>query len=164
MDTFYEQFLTTCKTSTYKIMKIVPYILFVFGAAMLLLGMLLLALVAVLIGAAAFYYKRFLYLEYEYIFTNGEIDIDRILEINTRKRMISFNIKEVELLASEDSAEYKGFANKPADIFQAFPNTSQHKVYVAIINSGNKKLQLRITPDQEFLTCCFKYNPRAVKR
>ena len=36
--------------------------------------------------------------EYEYIFTNGDLDIDKIIAKRKRKRMFSLSVKEFELL------------------------------------------------------------------
>lgn len=128
------------------------------------MGIIPVFIMCLVISAACFFGKKKFYVEYEYAFTNGEIDIDRIVEMKKRKRVLTFNIKEVELLAQEDSYYIKDFTNMPSEEISFFPSTSERQVYVAMITGGNHRTMLRFVPDEEFLNLCFKYNPRAVKK
>jgi hypothetical protein len=162
VDNFYEQLITTYKTNAYKLLNASLYI---FGLlAVLTLSALPIFAVCLVLAAAAFFGKKKLYVEYEYVFTNGEIDVDKIVEMKKRSRALTFNIKSVELLAPENSQHIKDFANKPSKVVTLFPNTTDKDVYVAMVTGGNERLQLRFVPDEEFINLCYKYNPRAVKK
>ncbi len=162
MDNFYEQLITTYKTTTYKIVNASFYI---FGfLALITLSALPIFGACVVLSAVAFFGKKKLYIEYEYVFTNGEIDVDKIVEMKKRSRALSFNIKNVELLAPEDSSSIKDFANKPDKVLDLYPKTTDKKMYVAMVTGGNERVQIRFVPDEEFLNLCYKYNPRAVKK
>ena len=164
MDNFKEQLVRANSGAAYKIAKIFMYI---FGVlALLFLTVLNLILIA-FFGLAAvglFFLKRKLYLEYEYSITNGEVDVDKIIEAKSRKKLITFNMKEVELLAPLDSSEYKSFSGKPEKIINAVPNGDTSRKYGAIINGGGKRLQLIFVPNKEIVDLCFIYNPKAVKK
>ncbi|MFL0268513.1 DUF6106 family protein [Candidatus Clostridium radicumherbarum] len=162
MDNFYEQLAATYKTGTYKLLNACVYF---FGAlAVISMAVIPVFILSLLIAIACFFGKKKLYVEYEYAFTNGEIDIDKIVEMKKRKRVMNFQIKEVELLAPENSYYVKDFLNVPNDIVSCYPKTTDKDIYVAMITGGNKRVKLRFTPDEEFLSLCFKYNPRAVKK
>ena len=163
MDHFYEQLVTTSKTGIYKIVSGGTY---VFAFIAILTFKINLILVVVLLGlaAACFFYKQNLFVEYEYQFTNGEIDIEKILEMKKRRKVVTFNIKEVTLIAPEDSHDVKDFSNKPSVIVKAYPSTAKLRVYVAMVTEGTNRMQLMFIPDEKFLEHCFKYNPRAVKK
>lgn len=163
MDNFYEQLVTTYKTGAYNLVNAAFY---VFGVlALLILSVnLILFVIFLLLAVGAFFLKRRLYVEYEYVFTNGEIDIDKIVEMKKRSRVFSFDIKNVELLAPEESQYVKDFANKPTSILNLYPSTADKKVFVAMITGGTDRTQLRFVPDEEFINLCYKYNPRAVKK
>jgi len=162
VDNFYEQLAGTYKTRMYTLLNICVYIFGVIAAiSMVTIPIFVLSL---LIALACYFGKKKLYVEYEYTFTNGEIDIDKIVEKKKRKRVINFQIKEVELLAPEDSNYVRDFSNKPVEIVNYFPITTDGKIYAAMLTSGNKRVMIRFLPDDEFLKLCFKYNPKAVKK
>lgn len=162
MDNFYEQLVATHKTGIYKLMNVCVYF---FGViAIIFLALIPVFIVSLSIAVACYFGKKKLYTEYEYAFTNGEIDIDKIVEMKKRKRVLSFQIREVELLAPEDSYYVKDFTNKPSNIVSFYPKTNDKKIYVAMITGGNQRTMLRFVPSDEFLDLCYKYNPRAVKK
>ena len=98
MDQFYEQLMVGKKTGVYNLANFGVYILGILGFLFISVNPII-GLILVIAAAGSFFYKKNLYVEYEYDFTNGEIDIDRILEMKKRKRIITFSIKDVELLA-----------------------------------------------------------------
>lgn len=165
MDNFYEQLITSKEDKNYK--KAVNLMYVAFGLAFIvtfLLGQIFLGIVFLIIGIILFFLKKNFHVEYEYAFTNGEIDIDRIFEMKSRKRAISFNIREIELMAEENSEEIKAFTNKPAKILNLCEKDYEGTLYVVMLTRGSEKVQIKFTPDEKFLDLCFKYNPRAVKK
>lgn len=163
MDRFYEQLVTTSKTSLYKAVNASTYVLAFIGIACLSIN-LILAIILFGVAISSFFYKQGLFVEYEYQFTNGEIDIEKIIEMKKRSKITTFNIKEVGLLAVEDSDAVTDYGNKPKNILSCYPTSSKARVYVAMVTEGNDKMQLRFVPDDKFLEQCYKYNPRAVKK
>lgn len=162
MDNFYEQLITTYKTTAYKIVNASFY---VFGfLALITLSSLPIFILCAILSVAAFFGKKKLYIEYEYVFTNGEIDVDKIVEMKKRSRAANFNIKNVELLAPENSQSVKDFANAPTKVLNLYPKTTDRNLYVAMVTGGNERVQIRFVPDEEFVNLCYKYNPRAVKK
>jgi len=55
---------------------------------------------------AAYYAFGQLNVEYEYIFTNGELDIDCIYARSRRKRLITVNVRELEIMAHINDKEH----------------------------------------------------------
>jgi hypothetical protein len=164
MDNFYEQLENTEKPTKYKIMNGAMYVFAVLSAMFLFALQIILFIIAIAITVALFFLKKKAYVEYEYVFTNGEVDIDVIYEMKKRKRLASFNIKSVELLAEESSYYVKDFSNKPDKQVKGYLANSDKKVYIAMITGGVERLQLFFTPDKGFLDVCCKYNPRAIKK
>lgn len=164
MDNFYEQLVITHKTVQYKIMNFLTYLAGILALLMMTTFNFIPAIMVLAVAVGAYFFKKKLYVEYEYDFTNGEIDVDKIVEMKKRTRVLTFNIKDVELLAPENSNYVNDFANKPSKVLQCYPNTSEAQVYVAMITGGNERMQLRFVPNEELLAHCYKYNPRAVKK
>lgn len=169
-DNFYEQFVPGHENTAYRMANIEMKISMVLGALFLLstaiLGLLglILCVVCAIMYFAMIVLKRKIYVDYEYEFTNGEIDIVSIGDKIKRKTIITFNIKDVELLAAKDSYEIKDFSNKPDRILKCYPNDTNEKVYTAILNGDGGHAQIEFIPDEEFLNLCFLKNPRAVKK
>ncbi|MBZ9687046.1 DUF6106 family protein [Clostridium estertheticum] len=163
MDHFYEQLITTSKTGIYKTVNGAMYVFAIVGLASFTTN-LILVVILLAMAVACFFYKQKLFVEFEYQFTNGEIDIEKIIEMKKRSKVVAFNIKEVGLIAPEGSDAVKDFYNKPNTIVKCYPDTSKKKVYVAMVTEGNNKMQLMFVPDEKFLDLCYKINPRAVKK
>lgn len=109
MDTFFEQIVKVKKTG-----KDIAIIVGVLLAAVILLavaGMFVLTSympIAVLVGFGVCWgaYKLLMMtsIEYEYIFTNGDLDVDKITARSSRKRSVSINCTQVERYAKYNPA------------------------------------------------------------
>ena len=164
MDNFYEQLISTKKSTKYNIANVGMYVtgflaITFIGGAQLIPGIAL-----ILIGVGLFFLKKKFFVEYEYVCTNGEIDIDKIIEMKKRVRVISFHVKDAEIIAPEDSYHVKDFANKPEKIINCIPEGCEMKPYIAMLTGGTVRAQLKFVPSQELIDICFKYNPRAIKK
>lgn len=108
MDTFYEQIIKIKLNSKAKGMIAAIIIAdLLLAAGLLYLSMIFAPSFGVLIVAGLIFggYKliSLLSVEFEYIFTNGDLDVDKITAKSSRKRMVSIKCKEVEKYG-----EYKG--------------------------------------------------------
>ena len=83
-------------------------------------------------------------IEYEYISTNGSVDIDKIINKTTRKNVISFECKEVECVVKYDiNAKYKNKLLICTDEFDA--------AYVFTVLSNGIKYDLVFSPNAKLL-------------
>ena len=107
MDTFFEQIVTMKKSG-----KVIAgifgiwFLAFILSVALLLfpvLGSLNLLVIAGIIFGAFKLSTRF-NVEYEYIVTNGTMDIDKIVNKSSRKRMASFELSGVSRLEKFNSS------------------------------------------------------------
>ena len=76
-------------------------------AAVFLLLPGLMPAMLVIIGFGAYLVVKFQYVEYEYSFTNGDFDVDRIQAKRKRKRMLEINQKSIRVMAPY-KAEFEG--------------------------------------------------------
>lgn len=102
MDTYKEQMVKKAANSTDQIKKNALIILGISLAGIILAFSLMLpSLIMIGIFAAigifygVFYLLKDFNIEYEYLYTNGDIDIDKIIGQRKRKRLVSFNIHTV---------------------------------------------------------------------
>ena len=116
-DTFFEQIVKVKKTPKERAAVV--------GIVVLALAVIVLAFLYVyppfsllLAAGAAFGAYKLISLtsiEYEYIFTNGDLDIDKIIAKSSRKRVVSINCSKIERFGKYNPA--------------ARPSTSVKKVY-----------------------------------
>ncbi len=102
MDTFFEQIVAMRKgAKSVVLIALILVATLVVGAALMILsisqislaGIIFLAIAGVFYGA--YRLIALLNVEYEYILTNGEMDIDKITNRSSRKRQITFSLKDV---------------------------------------------------------------------
>ncbi len=100
--------------------------------------------------------------EYEYIITGDGVDIDVIYNAANRKRLISFSIKDVSILAPLDDVNYaqmaKGDFGKTID---ATTNQKDANVYFAIVERDNRTL-IKFEPPYAALEMLKKHAPSKV--
>ena len=107
--------------------------------------------IAAAAGCLAFYLMSFLNVEYEYIYTNGELDIDIIYNRARRKRLLSVSVKDFEVMAHVDDKERQGsFGGAQETLFchsgETGPNT-----YAFLTIIKGKKTQVVFEPNEKLL-------------
>lgn len=165
MDTFFEQIVKVRRTGKQKAMVI---------------GIILLALILLLldswflipnpiympIGLLAVFgicwaaYKLILLssIEYEYIFTNGDLDVDKITARASRKRMVSINCSRVERYGKYTEAV------RPSDSIKKIYNFCDagdpNAVYIIAPNKTEGMVMIIFAPEERVKTAVEKAIPR----
>ncbi len=102
-------------------------------------------------------------LEYEYIMTNGELDVDKIINVRKRKRMVSVNAREIEMLApSSDHAFHGVMMNKEIKKIYACDSVESDNLYFVLFKNGETKTALLFNPNEKVLNGFKQFNPRSV--
>lgn len=105
-------------------------------------------------------------IEYEYILTNGDIDVDRIMSRRGRKRIASFDFANAEICANiEDSEHNHAYKNVNSDrkIIDATGDKSRGNIYFAdYFEEGGEKKRLLFQPTSKMIEEIRKFNPRNV--
>lgn len=103
-------------------------------------------------------------IEFEYIFTNGEMDVDKIIARRRRKRLITINFKEIEIMAplkGEYAAEAKRSGIRTKIDASASPDSEDTYFLVA----NHKKMGLTLLlfqPSGEIIRAAETYAPRKI--
>ena len=143
--------------------KILLIFLLVFTA---IAGLILTPLAWVLtigLGIAAYFVLPLLDLEYEYVFVNGELDIDRIASKAKRKRMKSFDLAKMEIMAPVNShrMDYQNH-NTNMKVLDFSSGNSQHKIFAMIIPDDTTVYRVLLEPYKELLDNIARSCPRKV--
>lgn len=103
-------------------------------------------------------------IEYDYTFTNGILDIAKVINNTKRKRLLSADIREFEIIAPTSDEgflrmlNHKGIEKK----FNYFLNRGGGLYYGVFIHEGKKAL-LVFEPSETLVQMFKIYNPRNVK-
>lgn len=102
-------------------------------------------------------------LEYEYIFTNGDLDIDKIKGRKTRKRMTSLQCRGIECMAKIDDPMHKSeFEAEGMEKIDAVYDAQAGGIYGVIYQYKDKRTLLRFQPPEKLVEAMKKFNPRNV--
>lgn len=97
--------------------------------------------------------------EYEYLFCQGELDFDRIMAKSARKRILTVNIKEMEVLAPAGSPELQRYQG--LKVYDCSSN-SGNDVYVMVAKRNNQLVQVVFEPNEKMLDGIRFLAPRKV--
>lgn len=137
---------------------IVLTVIAVFIVLMFPLGIILPILAVVL---DVFMFRR-LNVEYEYLFVNGDLDVDKIMSRAKRKRMFSMNVSEMELLAPSDAPELRQYQNAKTLDFSS--GTGQAKLYTLVVADHGGLKKVVFEPNETIIEGFFVLAPRKVIR
>ena len=100
----------------------------------------------VLFGGLAFLiyrYKDELKSEYEYVFTNGDLDVSKVLNNSRRRYLTSLTMKNVEAAGPVDGPGFKRYLTMPGvKKHNWFLNRDAHLYFFYFVKSGVKHLMV----------------------
>lgn len=101
--------------------------------------------------------------EYEYLYVNGELDIDAIYSKQKRKRAASYDMAELEILAPENSHALDSYKNNKDMKMQDFTSGSpQAKAYMMVFNSDKTRSCVKVELDDVIVNDIRRIAPRKV--
>ena len=111
-------------------------------------------------SVAAYLLKVFNYVEYEYLYIDKELQIDRILAQNSRKRMETLDLNELEVLAPIRSHELDRYRNRNVKTKDYSSGTEENNAskYMLVVNDK----QIIFEPTEEMVKTIKMFAPRKV--
>ena len=136
----------TAKDSLLKYGLIVLTVLAVF-AGLIITPLAL--IIAVALGIACYFVIPKTDVEYEYLFINGDFDIDMIMSKTKRKKVKSFKLSEADLAAPLDSPRmdyYNG--NQNMKVLDFSSGNPEHKRFGVITRLDGNLCKIILEPDE----------------
>lgn len=136
----------TAKDSLLKYGLIVLTVLAVF-AGLIITPLAL--IIAVALGIACYFVIPKTDVEYEYLFINGDFDIDMIMSKTKRKKVKSFKLSEADLVAPLDSHRmdyYNG--NQNMKVLDFSSGNPEHKRFGVITRLDGNLCKIILEPDE----------------
>ncbi|GMQ56451.1 hypothetical protein AN1V17_08440 [Vallitalea sediminicola] len=125
-----------------------------------LVGFLIPIAMVIIIGVV--FLMRRLNVEFEYIFTSGELDIDKIFNKNKRKKFISFDIRKIEIMAPVNSKDHASELSNCEKVIDCSSGTQNKNVYAAMIVRNGKREKIILEPNEKMMKAIKKYIPRKI--
>ncbi len=113
--------------------------------------------VVLVLGFLTYYLLSFFNMEYEYILTNGELDIDVIYNRSRRKRVFSGMAKDFELFGKADSKGFGGEGGMVLKNYASGRKASETYAFIAMI--AGKKTKVIIEPNEEMTKMLLTFIP-----
>jgi hypothetical protein len=154
MDVFKEQIVKrqpTAKDTAIKVCLVIIVILLAFIFFFILLLGSIGLLLTVGLGFGARFLASYLNVEYEYVLTNGELDIDIIYDQSRRKRVFSTIVKNVELLSHAANTDHEHTLNSAQQTLDFSTGITDNDTYIFLTNYNGKKTKVIISPNEKML-------------
>ena len=151
-DVFKEQIVKrqgTIKDTAIKVCLVIVVVMIGFIAIFSLGAISVIVIFA--LGLGAKFLMSYLNVEYEYVFTNGELDIDIIYDQSRRKRVFTAHVKSFEIMAHIDDKNHEhAFAGTQEirDYSRGIPGPD---TYAFITAYEGKKVKVIIDPNEKML-------------
>lgn len=102
--------------------------------------------------------------EYEYVFTNGELDIDRIVNKSSRKRVFSIHVTNIEVMVAASNKEYAREVETFTKSFDFSSGVIKENTFIAICDANNVRTRFTFEPNEKMFDAIRSYIPRKIKK
>ncbi|MDD7403920.1 MAG: DUF6106 family protein [Butyribacter sp.] len=149
-----ETFLKAKPPVKWKVIRVLLIILAAFFVAIglffsLLMGTMLVFFVMVILAGIVFYFVPTNKIAYEYIFVDGQIDFDRILNGSKRKTMQRIDMEKMEFCTPENSHRLEQYKQMPLKDYSSGMSGDSHWIAVVLGEKGVERI--KFTPDEKML-------------
>ena len=164
-DLYTEVLVKKQQTGKDKVIKgVLIFFTVLFAAAGIMMNPLIL-LLALVLGIVDYIFIPKLSVEFEYLYVNGELDIDRIYSQSRRKRAASYELSNMEILAPYQSHQldsYKKNQSIKRYNYSSGIEGQGHKPYAFVISEDNTIQMVIFEPDEVMLKDIRNRAPRKV--
>lgn len=162
MSDMYVECLVKAKQSTVgKFFKTLLIMLTVVFGFFTLLGIVVAFVVAVLTGVGAYFVNLYTDIEYEYLYVDKELTIDKILGKTKRKRVGVFQLDRVEVMAPIHSYHLDNYKNRQIkEMDYSIGEELKPDLRYALYYEGGQKLIL--SPSEDLVKVMKNVAPRKI--
>ena len=163
MSEAYVECLVKAKGSViFKILRFLFYFLAVLGFGSMAFGLGFIGMIlGFAFGAAGYYVGMLGEVEYEYLYMEKELTVDRILAQTNRKRVATYSMEKVEIMAPIRSYRLDGFKNRQVKtVDYGIGREEQPDRRYAFYYEGGQRILM--SPSEEMVKVMKNANPRKV--
>ena len=149
MGDLYSEYLVKKKpTALDAVIKYGLIILTVLAALVGLFVSPVILVLAVIFGVVSYFVIPKTDIEYEYLFVNGELDIDMVMAKTKRKKVNTFDLREADLIAPVNSQRMAYYNNNSKlKILDYSSGDESHRRFAVIIRADGDTCKVILEPD-----------------
>ena len=161
MNETYVEWMVKKKAPAY--MVLLKFVLIILTVCLVLVGMIFmpLMLVGIAFGVAAYFVNLHANLEYEYLYVDRELTVDKVMNKSRRKRVAVYEVGKMEILAPIKSWHLDNYKNRQDKVvdYSSGEEKQPDRRYVFFYD-GQKKVVLE--PNLELVKAIAVVAPRKV--
>ena len=162
MNEAYSEWLVKRKPPVYAIAVKAVMIVLCIIAVFLSLTTVFGVIVLLVVGALTFFVFQNMNLEYEYLYVNGQLSIDKIMGRARRKQVWEGNMETIQFVAPSDSYMLKDYETSDMKVVDYSSGQTGVKTYSMISKSGGNTTKVIFEPNERMLHCMRQMHPRKV--
>ena len=160
-DTYVECLVKAKQSGVAKFFKVLLIMLTVTFGLLVFLGLVLALVAAVVTGVGAYFVNLYTDLEYEYLYLDKELVVDKVMAKSRRKRIATYSIDRMEILAPVHSYHLDDFKNRRVKVKDySIGEELKPDLRYALYYEGGEKLLL--SPSEELVKAIRNVAPRKV--
>lgn len=154
------------KRNTKPIMKFLSVFLIVLavvigGSGLFLFGNFVILIIGIAFGVGGYYLSKYTQVEFEYLYVDKQISVDKIFSQATRKTVAKYDVEKMEILAPVFSYKLDEFKNRNVKVSDYSSGVEkQPDVRYAFYYDGKEKVIFE--PNAEFVEAVKMVAPRKV--
>ena len=165
-DTFVEQAVKSIETSKHKALKFLCLALTIIFGLFTLMGVftlitLILFIVFLVLTIILMGNKN---IEYEYDYTNGILEIAKIIDNSKRKKLLSIESSEIRMVARVGTNESLKYDNVQLKVYDCSAHNDELKNFVMVAHDEKKNQDYKVifNPNEKLLNAMKRYNKRDI--
>ena len=125
-----------------------------------------LAILTIVFGILTILMFGYKNIEFEYDYTNGSLEIAKIINNEKRKKVVSIESSEIKMVAAVGTNESLKFDHVKLKTYDCSTHVDEDKVYILVAHSEVKGDDFKVlfNPTDKLLTAMEKYNKRDIYR
>lgn len=151
---------TTAKDTLIKAAFIIAIVIGVLLA--LFSGQSLLILVPVAAGIGAYFVFPMLKVEYEYVYCDGQLDFDKIMNGERRKHLDRVDLDQAVVVAPKSSHALDGYRHDKVKVIDYSSLDEHAKIFGLVITAGEQSTLYWFEPDENMIGKMKQKAPRKV--
>lgn len=160
-DTYVECLVKAKQPGIAKFFRVVLIVLTVFFALLMLISGIIALLLAIVCGVGAYLINLLTDLEYEYLYLDRELIVDKVMAKTRRKRVATYSIDRLEIMAPIKSYHLDNYKNRDAKVkdYSIRQELKPDLRYVIYYEGGEK---IVLSPSENLVKAMKNAAPRKV--
>lgn len=164
-DSYVEILIKRENSGLQSVLKVVFIVMTILLLSLSILGGGLICLIAaIIVGVLAYMANLNAQLEFEYLYVDKELSIDKIMAQTKRKRVGTYDIGRMEVFAPEGSYHLDAYKKQNAKLldYSSGKKDRTDKPYMMVYSEDNTIFHILLEPDKTLIDCLRTVAPRKV--